>query len=508
MTTLENRPVAGADPWTGAALVPSAVENSVAEVRAIVTEAAAAAPELEALGRRGRANLLRALARALEAARERIIAVADAETALGAARLGGELTRTCYQFEFFADVVADGGYVEATLDPAGPTPMGPRPDLRRMLVPIGPVAVFGASNFPLAFSVPGGDTASALAAGNPVVVKAHGSHPGTSRLVHEVLREALVAAGAPAGTLGLVFGRAAAETLVTDPAIKAVGFTGSLSGGRALLDLIHGRPEPIPFYGELSSLNPLVVTAAAARERGAEIGAGLVASVTGSAGQLCTKPGLALVPAGAEGDAVVAAAAEALGTAEVVPLLNRRIHEAYLGDTAELVRASGVSEVASGPNPGSDGYRVAPLLATVDAADIPAEAFAEYFGPAAVIVRYRSQAELLAVLDQAPASLTATLHLGADETPKDLVTELGRRVGRLVFNGFPTGVAVSWAQHHGGPWPATNSLHTSVGATAIRRFLRPLAWQNAPAHLLPDELTDEPAAPLPRRIDGRLQTRR
>ncbi|QYN19350.1 aldehyde dehydrogenase (NADP(+)) [Amycolatopsis sp. DSM 110486] len=506
MTTLENRPVAGVDPWTGEALEAGAVENSAEEVRAIVAEAAAAAPRLEALGRRGRAKLLRALAQALEAERQQIVSLADAETALGAPRLGGELTRTCYQLEFFAGVVEDGGYVEATLDPAGPTPMGPRPDLRRMLVPIGPVAVFGASNFPLAFSVPGGDTASALAAGNPVVVKAHGSHPGTSRLVHEVLREALVAAGAPAGALGLVFGRAAGESLVTDPTVKAVGFTGSLSGGRALLDLIRGRAEPIPFYGELSSLNPLVVTAAAARETGAEIGVGLVASVTGSAGQLCTKPGLVLVPAGTDGDAVVAAAAEALGKAEVVPLLNRRIHQAYLSDTAGLVRAKEVSEVASGPKPGG-GYGVAPLLTTVDADGIPAEAFAEYFGPAAVIVRYRSQAELLAVVDQAPASLTATLHLGADEAPKDLVTELSRRVGRLVFNGYPTGVAVSWAQHHGGPWPATNSLHTSVGATAIRRFLRPLAWQNAPAHLLPDELTDEPRAPLPRRIDGRLQAR-
>lgn len=499
-----SRAVTAISPSTGATLTTAAVESDSTVVDRVIADAAAAVPVLARLGRGGRARVLRSLAAALEVASERIISVADSETALGRVRLGGELNRTAYQLEFFADVLEEGSYVEATIDHAGPTPMGPRPDLRRMLVPLGVVAVFGASNFPLAFSVPGGDTASALAAGNPVVVKAHSSHPGTSLLVHQILQQALIEAGAPAGALGLVFGRAAGEQLVAHPAVKAVGFTGSLSGGQALLDIINGRPEPIPFYGELSSLNALVVTQAAARERAAEIGEQLVGSVTGSAGQLCTKPGLVLVPAGADGDAVVRAAAAALERAQVVPLLNRRIQRSYVDETAELAATPGVSTVATGAPPG-EALAVRPLLVTVDAAEIPDAAFAEYFGPAAVIARYSTPAELAAVVDRLPASLTATVHTGSDEENVDVLAALGHRAGRLVFNGYPTGVAVSWAQHHGGPWPATNSLHTSVGATAIRRFLRPLTWQNAPAGMLPDELTDKPVAPLPRRIDGQLR---
>lgn len=504
MTRAESRAVTAISPRTGATMTTRAVESDATVVGEVISAAAAAVPALDALGRRGRATLLRGIAGALEAARERIIPVADSETGLGEARLNGELTRTVYQFEFFADVLDEGSYLEATIDHAGPTPMGPRPDLRRMLVPLGVVGVFGASNFPFAFSVPGGDTASALAAGNPVVVKAHSSHPGTSLVIHHVLQEALMVAGAPAGALGLVFGRAAGEWLVAHPMIKAVGFTGSQSGGQALLDIINARPEPIPFYGELSSLNALVVTEAAARERAGEIGEQLVGSVTGSAGQLCTKPGLVLIPAGTDGDAVVRAAAAALERAQVVPLLNPRIQQSYLDDTVRLAATPGVSTVATGAPGEGTGLTVSPVLVTVDAAEIPDVAFAEYFGPAAVIARYSTTAELAAVIGRLPSSLTATVHTGTDEQNLGHLAALGQRAGRLVFNGYPTGVAVSWAQHHGGPWPATNSLHTSVGATAIRRFLRPLTWQNAPADVLPDELMDTPATPLPRRIDGQL----
>jgi NADP-dependent aldehyde dehydrogenase len=503
MTITDNdRAVAGVDPRTGRDLPPVAVEATAADVHAVAERAASAAAGLDSLGRAGRADMLGALAAALESHRDDIVATADSETGLGIPRLTGELTRTAYQLRFFGEVLTEGSYLEATIDPAAETPMGPRPDLRRMLVPIGPVAVFGASNFPLAFSVPGGDTASALAAGCPVVVKAHGSHPGTSRLVHEIMDAAAVRAGAPAGTVGLVFGRLAGETLVDHPAIRAVGFTGSLSGGRALLDRIGRRPDPIPFYGELSSLNPLVVTAAAARERAAAIGTGLAGSLTGSAGQLCTKPGLVLVPVGPDGDAVVAAAAAALGGAPVVPLLNRRIHTSYLADTERLCEIPGVAVVARGTQDGA-GLHAAPLLVSTPASEVPAEAFAEYFGPAAVIVRYAGEAELATVLAKLPASLTATVHAGADEEPGALTRVLERTAGRIVFDGYPTGVAVSWAQHHGGPWPATNSLHTSVGATAIRRFLRPVTWQNAPIAVLPAELRDG-AVDIPRRIDGRL----
>ncbi|WP_231934613.1 aldehyde dehydrogenase family protein [Micromonospora viridifaciens] len=252
--------VVSIDPRTGRTVETVAHETTTEQVHRLCTAALAAAPGLEALGRAGRATLLRALADALEARRDDIVARADRETALGPARLNGELTRTCYQLRLFAEVLDEGSYLEATIDHAGDTPMGPRPDLRRMLVPIGPVAVFGASNFPLAFSVPGGDTASALAAGCPVIVKAHGSHPATSQLVFDILTAAADQAGAPAGTLGLVHGVQAGADLVAHPAIRAVGFTGSLTGGRALLQIIEQRPDPVPFFGELSSLNPVVVT--------------------------------------------------------------------------------------------------------------------------------------------------------------------------------------------------------------------------------------------------------
>lgn len=505
MTTVDIPPtVAGADPHTGLRLRPAAAETTPATVAKIIDAAEAAAPELAALGRSGRAALLRGLANAIEAHRSDLLTMADSETALGAPRLGSEITRTAFQLRFFAEVLDEGSYLEATIDTAADTLMGPRPDLRRLLVPIGPVAVFGASNFPFAFSVPGGDTASALAAGSPVVVKAHGSHPGTSQLAYEVLAEGLRAAGGAAGTIGIVFGRAAGETLVSHPSIRAVGFTGSLSGGRTLLEAIGRRDDPIPFYGELSSLNPLVVTAAAAAERAEQIGEAVIRSVTGSAGQLCTKPGLLLVPAGDDGDQLVAAAAAALVDAPVVPLLNDRIHRSYVHDTAALAMAPGVFEVSRSARTPKSGFHASALLVTVDAPDVSSTVFDEYFGPAAVIVRYRTTDELMRVLELAPASLTATLHIGSAEIPTELVRALGRVAGRIVFDDYPTGVSVSWAQHHGGPWPATNSLHTSVGATAIRRFLRPLTWQNAPQDLLPVELRDG-SVDIPRRVDGAIQ---
>jgi NADP-dependent aldehyde dehydrogenase len=324
-------------------------------------------------------------------------------------------------------------------------------------------------------------------------------------LIHEVLQEALAAFGAPAGTLGLVFGRGAGERLVAHSAVKAVGFTGSLSGGQALLKIINARPEPIPFYGELSSLNALIVTPAAARDRATAIGEQLVASVTGSSGQLCTKPGLVLIPAGPDGDTLVKAAAAALERVELVPLLNPRIHQSYLEDTARLIETPGMTEVATGAPAPDHGLYVSPLLVSVDAAEISEAAFAEYFGPAAVIVRYSDETELDSVISRLPASLTATVHTETGDEDPGFLSALCQRAGRLVFNAFPTGVAVSWAQHHGGPWPATNSFHTSVGATAIRRFLRPLTWQNAPEATLPDELRNDPSMSLPRRIDGELR---
>ena len=500
------RDVVSIDPRTGETVEVVAQETTTAEVDALCAAALRAAPALEEMGRTGRLVLLRALADALEARRDDVVAVADRETGLGPTRLNGELTRTCYQLRLFGEVLEEGSYLEAAIDPAGQTPMGPRPDLRRMLVPIGPIAVFGASNFPLAFSVPGGDTASALAAGCPVVVKAHGSHPATSQLVFDVLEAAAREAGAPDGTLGLVHGLQGGADLVAHPAIRAVGFTGSVNGGRALLRIIEQRPDPVPFFGELSSLNPVVVTPLAAAERGTTIGTELVGSFTLGGGQFCTKPGLTFVPAGAEGDALVDAMAEAVRGTGAPVLLNEGIANSYVRISGGLADAPGVEVLARGPEPEGSGFSVAPLLLTTSAADLPHEVTEECFGPVSVVARYEDEKALFAALDAMPSSLTATVLRGAGETelPLAVSQELRMRAGRLVYDAYPTGVAVSWAQHHGGPWPSTNSQHTSVGTTAIRRFLRPVTWQGAPQEVLPPELTDG-YAEIPRRIDGVLQ---
>ena len=494
--------VTSVDARSGEVVTTVAQENTAEETAAACESAAAAFPGREAMGRHGRAGLLRAMAGSLEAARAQVVQVADRESALGEPRLNGELTRTCFQLRLFADVLHEGSYVEATIDHAGPTDMGPRPDVRRMLVPLGPVGVFGASNFPLAFSVPGGDTASAIAAGCPVVVKAHPSHPGTSQLCFDLLSEAVRETRAPEGTLGLVHGGQAGADLVGHPAIRAVGFTGSYRGGRALFDLANARPDPIPFYAEMGSLNPLVVTPAAAAERAAEIAEGYVASFTLGAGQFCTKPGLVFVPAGEAGRRFRAEAARRVAELGGMVLLNAGIRDAFSEGAERLGGASGAEVVATGNGP------LAPVLVAVRAPDLNGPLLEECFGPAAVLVEYADEEELLAVLSSLPGNLTATIHAGEDDTALTarLATVLREKAGRLVWNGFPTGVAVSHAMHHGGPHPSTsNSLHTSVGATSIRRFLRPVAWQDAPQAVLPAELRD--AGPgIPRRVDGVLLT--
>jgi NADP-dependent aldehyde dehydrogenase len=494
--------VTSVDARTGEVLGIVAQESTGEEAGAACARAAEAFPELEGMGRDGRAGLLRAMAGALETARTRIVEVADRESALGEQRLNGELTRTCFQLNLFADVLHEGAYTEATIDHAGPTAMGPRPDLRRMLVPVGPVAVFGASNFPLAFSVPGGDTASALAAGCPVVVKAHPSHPATSQLCFELLAGAVRETRAPEGTLGLVHGAQAGTDLVAHPAIRAAAFTGSNRGGRALFDVANARPEPIPFYAEMGSLNPLVVTPSAAAERAEEIAEGYVGSVTLGAGQFCTKPGLVFVPAGEAGDRVRAAMAGRVRALGGTTLLNTGIREAFEDGVGRLRGQAGVEVVAEG-----DGT-AAPVLFAVRAADFGGALTEECFGPAAVLVEYAGEEELLAVLTGLPGNLTATVHTSGEDAvlAGRLAGALREKAGRLVWNGFPTGVAVSHAQHHGGPYPATtNALHTSVGATSIRRFLRPVTWQDAPAGVLPLELRDGDPG-IPRRVDGVLVT--
>lgn len=467
------------------------------EVDSAAKAAAEAAADFEALGRARRAGLLDDVADALEADRTSIVATADRETRLGEARLGGELTRTCFQLRLFADVLRDGSYLEATIDRPADTPMGPRPDLRRMLVPVGPVAVFGASNFPLAFSVPGGDTASALAAGCPVVAKAHPSHPATSQRSYEVMAAVL-----PEGVLGLVEGYEAGSALVQHPAIKAVGFTGSTAGGRALFDLAAARPEPIPFYGELGSLNPLVVTQGAAEARPGEIAEGFVASATLGTGQFCTKPGLMFVPVGA--DRLREDLASAVAAVPAGPMLSEAIRDAYRAEVDRRRndrRLTVIGEGVPGEHPG------VPALFGVAAEDLDGELLEECFGPSALVVEYADTDDLLRALERLGGQLTATVHSadGEDGTVAGLHNVLRRRAGRLIFGGYPTGVAVTWAMQHGGPYPAaTSSGHTSVGATSIRRWLRPVSYQNAPQGVLPEELRDGNPAGVPRREDGVL----
>ncbi|MFI8526253.1 aldehyde dehydrogenase family protein [Promicromonospora sukumoe] len=511
-------PVRSRDARTGAVRDLDVVETTPESLDDVARRAATAAAALAAWPRDRKAALLEALADALDADRDALVAEADRETALGPDRLGGELTRTAYQLRTFARVVLDGGYLEATIDHAGPTPMGPRPDLRRMLVPLGPVAVYAASNFPFAFSVLGGDTASALAAGNPVVVKAHPGHPATSERVARLAERAVAATGAPEGTFALVHGFDAGVALVSHPAIRAAGFTGSLAGGRALADAAAARPAPIPFYGELSSINPVLVTPSAAREKADEYGAGLAASVLQGGGQFCTKPGLVLVPAGADGDRVVEAFGRAIGGAPALPALTAGMADAYeRGLTARaaeaVVRARSGDPGAGTAGSGTPGSETAgpapssttPALLEVDAGALTADLVEECFGPLAVVVRYADETEAVGVVGHVEGSLTASI-LTAGATDLDLPdarAALAARAGRVLYDGYPTGVAVAWAQHHGGPWPSTNTLHTSVGATAIRRFLRPLAWQQAPEHALPPELRDG-APVVPVRIDGEL----
>ena len=505
-------PVAGVDPRTATPLPPVAEPTTAKGVNRIARDAADASRPLEMLGREPRAVLLEAMAAAIEKHREDLVAIASSETGFGTVKLDAELTRAAFQLRFFSGVLREGGYLEAAIDHARDTPMGPRPDLRRILVPIGPVAVFGASNFPFAFSVLGGDTASALAAGCPVVVKAHESHPATSKLSFEILAEASWRVSAPEHTVGIIYGVSAGADLVAHPDIRAVAFTGSMAGGKALLDIVNRRAEPIPFYGELSSVNPVVITPAAAAERAEDIAAGLIGSFTLGAGQLCTKPGLVLVPDNADGDRVVAAVRNALRDITSQTLLNERVYQTYRRETESLRAHRGITYVTGSPSAATEGFSVDALVLETDVEYLAGGIIGEIFGPVTVLVRYPSADPVHATavaLDAVPRSLTATIHHSAQPgVDIDLMARLTDVVtpsaGRVIYNGFPTGVAVAWAQTHGGPWPSTNSLHTSVGATAVRRFLRPLTFQDAPAAVLPPELRDGYSG-FPRRIDGVAQ---
>jgi NADP-dependent aldehyde dehydrogenase len=474
-------------------------------VQAAVAAAAAAQPAVSAAPYEQRARWLESLADELDANADELVPLADKETSLGSTRLSGELARTSAQLRLFSAVVREGSFLEAMVDHRNDEATPPIPDLRRMLIPVGPVAVFAASNFPFAFSVLGGDTASALAAGSAVVVKAHEGHPALSRRVGELARGALSRAGAPQGILGLVEGRDEGVALVEDPRIMAVGFTGSVRGGRALFDAVNRRPRPIPFYGELGSLNPVVVTAGAAGARADEVAEGLAASFTMGAGQFCTKPGVVFIPADSRLDAVLA---EHVDPREFI-MLNDRIASGFRDRLAEVTGVPEVRVVTGETARADDGAVVAgPIVLTTTVEAVLADAkvlLDEVFGPVTLLVRYDSAEQVREALRAAPGSLTTTLHAEDGEDVRGLLDEMTQLSGRVLYGGWPTGVAVSWAQQHGGPYPASTSLHTSVGTTAIRRFLRPVAYQTMPDELLPEALQEANPLGIPRRVDGRLE---
>ncbi|GLW97998.1 aldehyde dehydrogenase (NADP(+)) [Microtetraspora sp. NBRC 16547] len=489
-------------------------ESSAEQVDQACRTAQATLRALDAAGPRGRAELLDAIAAELEAAGDALVAAADAETALGGPRLTGEVARSAGQFRLFARVLREGSFLDVRIDHADGSTTPPTPDLRRMNVPFGVVAVFAASNFPLAFSVCGGDTASALAAGCPVVVKAHPLHPETSEIALAALRAGARKAGLPEEVVHLVHGQEAGITLVNHPLVKAVGFTGSVPGGRYLHDVAKARPEPIPFYGELGSLNPLVITPGAAEARAAAIASGLAASATLGSGQFCTKPGLVLAPATEAGRALVEALAGHFTETGPQVLLGDGIRGGFLSGADARSSLPGVTVAATG-KPGDDRQVTARLLtapATLLADDKAAELLLEEcFGPLTVVLTYEDEDELVATLSATPGNLTATLHSepGEEELAARLVSVLRDRAGRLVFNGYPTGVAVAWAQQHGGPYPsATEPATTSVGTAAIFRFLRPVAYQDTPPALLPEALRDDNPLGVPRHVDGVLDVPR
>ncbi len=463
-----------------------------AHVAAACEAAEAAFPDYAARPRADRAAFLTRIAEEIEARGPAITDIGACETGLPAARLEGERGRTVMQLRLFAAHVLQDGWLDRRHDAALPDrqPL-PRPDLKLIQRPIGPVAVFGASNFPLAFSVAGGDTASALAAGCPVVVKGHSAHPGTGEIVAQAIDAARRACGMPAGVFSLIQGgrRDVGEALVRHPLIKAVGFTGSLAGGRALFDLCAARPEPIPFFGELGSVNPMFLLPAALAARGEAIARGWAGSLTLGAGQFCTNPGIAVVIDGPEADAFVSAARAALAAVGPQVMLTDGIAAAYRQGRDRVAGAAGVRAVLT---TACDGRSATPQLFEVSGADwLSDHALAEeVFGPLGLIVRVRHAAEMQDIALSLQGQLTCTLHLDEADTDlaRALMPVLERKAGRVLANGFPTGVEVVDAQVHGGPYPAsTNFGATSVGTLSIRRWLRPVAYQNMPAALLPQD---------------------
>jgi NADP-dependent aldehyde dehydrogenase len=496
---------------TGEELSPHFYEATEPEINQALTSAEAAFEGYRAQPPDKTAAFLDRIAEEILRLGDELIRRANLETALPEQRLTGERARTVNQLKMFADLVRDGSWLEACIDRAQPQrqPL-PKPDLRRMLVPIGPVVVFGASNFPLAFSVAGGDTASALAAGNSVVVKAHPAHPGTSEMAARAIQTAAAATRMPPGVFSMLHGKSyeIGLQLVRHPAVKSVGFTGSLQGGRALFNAAGARPEPIPVYAEMGSTNPIFVLPGALQQRAAAIAQGFLQSVTLGVGQFCTNPGLLFTLRGAGYDALIEtvgklAAASSPG-AMLYPAICHRFHEGI----ARAEKVPGVAVIGRSEAKVPPGHAPALALA-VDGAAFQANELLleEIFGPSTILVTCTSRQELEKIARSLPGQLTATVHGTEDDLAHhpDLLSILQQKAGRLLFNGFPTGVEVCPSMHHGGPYPATTHPHfTSVGTAAIKRFTRPVCFQGFPEAALPVELRNQNSRKIWRLVDGQL----
>jgi NADP-dependent aldehyde dehydrogenase len=499
------------NPATREQLAPEFHEASEAEVAHALDASSVAFGEYRMRSGAERAKLLETIADEIEKLGEPLLQRAHAETGLPLARLTGERARTCGQLRLFAQVARDGSWVDARIDPALPDrqPL-PRPDLRRMLIPLGPVVVFGSSNFPLAFSVAGGDTASALTAGCTVVVKAHRAHPGTSELVAGAIARAVAACGLPAGVFSMIHGGGATVgiAMVKHPATTAVGFTGSHTAGRALFDAAAARPHPIPVFAEMSSVNPMFLFPGALRERGAVIAQGLLASFTLGAGQFCTKPGLVFAVRGADTDAFITKFSELVRSAPNATMLTGGIRDAFQENRAKITGVAGVQPLAAGAT-AADTARTEgqPSVATTTVKNFlanPALA-TEAFGPFTLLIVADTLEEFSVCARALEGQLTATLHTNRDDlsAARPLLAILEQKAGRVLLNGFPTGVEVSPAMNHGGPYPATSDVrYTSVGTAAMLRFARPVCYQSLPDALLPDALKNANPLGLLRLVNG------
>ncbi|KAF3996733.1 aldehyde dehydrogenase (NADP(+)) [Glaciimonas immobilis] len=498
------------NPASGATIEPSFGTGTLADVQQACALAEQAFDVYRDTSLEERAAFLEQIAQNIVDIGPALIERAMQESGLPQARLEGERGRTVGQLRLFAKVIRDGNWLATALDSALPDRAPPRPDLRLRKIALGPVVVFGASNFPLAFSVAGGDTASALAAGCPVIVKAHGAHPGTSELVAKAVQAAVASCKLPEGVFSMLHGdgRTIGQALVTHPAIKAVGFTGSRQGGLALVRSAAQRDEPIPVYAEMSSINPMFLLPDAMAQGAAKIGSGFIDSLTMGAGQFCTNPGLVIAIDGTDLDTFCDAAVTALQGKAASTMLTPGIHAAFNDGVSRLAGASGVALLARGQTGASASAGQAGLFVTDAATFLENPALEEeIFGASSLVIKCRDIAQFKEIAEYLDGQLTATLFLTENDktAAQALLPTLERKVGRILVNNYPTGVEVSHAMVHGGPFPATSdSRGTSVGASAIERFLRPVSYQDLPAWLLPTALQDNNPLNLWRLRDGAL----